>query len=65
MRDLYPLNSLRVALNFGGSGRIALIYTGLVCAKAGIGVYIDAGVGVDIDIDAEESSIIGLGADYY
>jgi len=55
MRDLYPLNSLRVALNFGGSGRIALIYTGLVGTRAGVGVYIGAG----------EPSIIGPGADCY
>jgi len=52
-------------LNFGRSDKIALIYTGLVGTRAGIDVYIDAGVGINIDIDTRKPSIIGLGADGY
>ena len=51
-------------MNFGRSNKIALVYTGLIGIKAGVGVYIDVGVGVDVDIGAGEPSIIGLGADY-
>jgi len=52
-------------LNFGRSSKIALIYTSLVGTRAGIDVYIDAGVGVDVGIGTGEPSIIGLSADYY
>ena len=52
-------------MNFGGSNKIALIYTSLVGTRAGIGVYIDVGVSVDISVGIGEPSIIGLGADCY